>query len=713
MKWIENIRNYSTIIYKVILFLVSIAIIVYLFPKEGKFRYEFQKGKPWLHEDLIAPMDFAILKSDIEIEQQKESILKDFYPYFQFDDKAQTLQFKQFNNHFEDVWKKNIEDFLSQFSDSSEEKTNFDSIKNSYLLFYKSLLDKIYVKGIVSHDEIKELNEKSRLVLVIANHAEEVKVSEVFTPKLAYEYSKDEIEKFAEQNSDTLVEPKLLNQININEFIHPNFSYDEETSNKIKANLTENISVTYGMVQSGERIISKGEVVHDDAYKILESLKKEFESSLGNSSNYYLIIFGQIILIFSTIFILFLFLFNFRKEILYDWHKTFFILLIIILIISLAVLIIKIENISIYIVPFAILPIILRTFYDARLALFIHIISILLIGFLAPNGFEFVFLQFSTGVVAIFTLANNYKRGQLFLSALVVFIAYSVLYLGFAIIQEGNFSAINVYNFAWFAINSLLLLSSYPLIYIFEKLFGFISEQSLMELSDTNSPLLRKLAEDAPGTFQHSIQVANLAEAAIRKIGGNSLLARTGALYHDIGKTQNPQFFIENQTSDINPHKEKSFEESAMIIISHVTEGVRIAKKHRLPAQIIDFIETHHGNSTVQYFYRSFINDNPEEDIDISKFSYPGPIPMSKETVVVMMADSIEAASRSLKKVSEKNLIELIDNIINYQLKEGQYEDADVTFKDISTIKEIFLSKLKNIYHARIEYPKLKKTEVQ
>jgi putative nucleotidyltransferase with HDIG domain len=364
------------------------------------------------------------------------------------------------------------------------------------------------------------------------------------------------------------------------------------------------------------------------------------------------------------------------------------------------------QSFNIYLMPFCILPIIIRAFYDTRVALFVHLVTVLIISFMAPNRFEFAFIELLGGMVAIFSIVNMRNRSQIFLSAGLIFLTYSVAYVGITIIQEGGSDVITSLDFAWFAVSGLLTLFSYPLIFIFEKIFGLTSDVSLLELSDTNGKLLRELASRAPGTFQHSLQVANLAEEAIYTIGGNSLLVRTGALYHDIGKMEMPVFFIENQASGINPHEELSFDESAAIIISHVIKGIEIAKKHNLPEQIIDFIRTHHGTTITGYFYRSFKNAFPDEQIDESKFHYPGPIPFSKETAVLMMADSVEAASRSLKKYDAESIDNLVEKIIDTQIEQNQFANADITFKDINILKKIFKKKLMNVYHVRVEYPR-------
>ncbi len=732
-KFFRFIRLYYGEIFRGFLFIISIAFIVYLFPREGKFRYEFQKGKPWLHENLIAPFDFAIHKSDKELATQKDSILNEFSRYFKYDSEVYFNQLNSFTKYFEEKWDEHIKKYFSpnynENFEVSENNTNYipdsiraDRIKKECFNFACSILEFIYSKGVIEITDIirnNNIEQQSNVSIFILkdNIAEEYDIAEVFTPTTAKEYiiqqthlpkrSGEQVNNHKNElvnNLDTNF--CFLTELELYEFVIPNLFYDEETSEKVKNSLIENISLTKGIVQEGERIISQGDVVNNGRYRILESLKYEYETNLVNQANFYLILFGQIILIFVSILVLYLFLHHFRKDILQNSLKTFFILFLVVLFVFIASMTIKHLAVSIYLIPFVILPIIIRTFYDARLALFIHLVTVLIIGFLAPNGFEFVFLQLIAGIVAIFSLTNIRRRSQLFLLGGIVFITYCFVYFGISIIQEGDIFKIDLKNFVWFAGNGLLLLSSYPLIYIFEKIFGFLSDVTLIELSDTNHPLLRKLAENAPGTFQHSLQVANLAEEAIYKIGGNSLLVRTGALYHDIGKMNMHLYFIENQTSELNPHDKLEFDKSADIIINHVKTGVEFAKKHNLPEQIIDFLKTHHGTTKVQYFYSSWIKKYPENEVDVNKFTYPGPTPFSKETAVLMMADSVEAASRSLKTINEETINKVVENIIDYQTNEQQFVNADITFKDISTVKKIFKKKLMNIYHARIEYPK-------
>ena len=704
-KFYYYFRRYYKVVFRGLLFAASVAIVVILFPREGKFKYEFQKGKPWMHETLIAPFDFPIYKTDKQIQTEKDSILKFFNPYFVYDSSAFELE----KERFKVFYYKKIEEYIGKkFSTKT-----YDSKRQSFLTnaqdfekFSINILTEVYSKGIIEISEINEnFKDDSRLTLIKEKIAEDYSFVDFYTQKSAYEYVILRTDKYLHDNNGKILHPEFYKSVNLYEFIVPNILYDSKTSENIKETLLKNISTSKGMVQEGERIISKGDVIDSPVYRILESLKNDFELKLGSSHHFQIILFGQVIFVFLCFLVLFLFLLNFRKDILQHSLKTSFILMVVLLFVCIASITLRISTKSIYIVPFALVPIIIKTFYDSRLALFIHFITVLLVGFFAPNGFEFVFLNFVAGIVAIFSLTNLYRRGKLFLSSVLVVITLSLAYFGMAITQEGNIANIEWQNFIYFAFNGALVLSSYPLIYVFEKLFGFLSDVRLMELSDTNQKLLRELAEKAPGTFQHSMQVANLAEEAIIKVGGNPLLARTGALYHDIGKLSNPIYFIENQRTGFNPHDMHEFDESADIIINHVREGIELARKHKLPKQLIDFIKTHHGTGKVQYFYRSYIKKFPNKDIDISKFSYPGPKPMSKETAVLMMADSIEAASRSLTDYTDITIDNLVESIISKQINEGQFDNADITFRDITTIKAIFKDKIANIYHARIKYP--------
>ncbi len=712
-KIINFIRGNLKILFIGLLFLTATVIISYLFPREGRFRYEYQKNHPWMHDDLQAPFNFPIHKTNAELALERDSVLKQFVPYFSYDSSLVKEQVNKLKEAFDTSW---VNYSLREFNISSKSSylqnrryIRLRQLQDDFRKYLVSLLDKVYTSGIIDYNDYVEQSGKlpASIVLVKGNIAEETDTSAVYTSKSAYDYVLSNFNNYVNSSKDSYVKRygDFFREFDVNNYIEVNVYYDEATSNKVRKSMLDGISLTKGMIQEGQRIVSKGDLITPEKYQILESLRMEYEEKLGTVINY-LVKLGKFVIVFFSMLVIFLFLWNFRKEVLDDTLKTLFILLMVVLFVVIASFTYRFNKISFYIIPFAILPIVIRTFYDARLALFIHIITMLLVSFFVPSSFEFVFLNILAGIIAIFSLTNLYRRSKLIVSAALVVGTYAFVYFGISIFQEGNLSQVEWQNFGWFGINGLLMLVSYPLIYIFEKSFGFLSDATLMELSDTNQPLLRKLAETAPGTFQHSLQVANLAEDAIYKIGGNPLLIRTGALYHDIGKMVDPIYFIENQTGDVSPHDYLTFEESATKIISHVTEGVEMAKKYILPEPLIDFIRTHHGTSTVQYFYKSYIKNYPEEEVDIRKFSYPGPIPFSKEMAVLMMADSVEAASRSLKKINDETLDKLVDGIIDYQQSEGQFNNANITFKDITDIKEVFKKRLHNIYHARISYPK-------
>ncbi|MEA3446214.1 MAG: HDIG domain-containing protein [Bacteroidota bacterium] len=695
--------KYSGIILKVLTFAISLIVIVYFFPKEGQFRYEIQQGKPWMHKNLYAPFDFPIYKSREELTRERDSIMNIQIPYFQYDDKVIETCIEKLDNKISSLIDQTYGFDVGISADS------LHRLKKSTGLIIGHIVQRIYSIGILPDNESVKLskNKQKSVIVVRKSIAEEFSYYELFTPLKAIQLINEQIQKNVRDGRFAFLgNTEILDKIVFGDFLAPNLFYNKELSHTRQQAQLEDISLTHGLISEGELIISSGDLVNSKKARILKSFKIEYEDIMGTSSGKWFLYVARTLLALSTLIVLFLFLFNFRQDILKNWNKTIFILLLITIFVSLAGFTSRYGRFSIYLIPFGLLPIIIKTFYDSRLAIFVHVVTIMIIGFVAPNGFEFVFIQFIAGIVGVFTLFHARKRAQLFWTAFIVFMTYSLVYLSFSILHEGSLNKINWTSFIWFAGNGILLLTSYPLIYIFEKMFGLLSDLTLLELSDTNNPLLRKLNEVAPGTFQHSLQVANLAEEVIFQIGGNPQLIRTGALYHDIGKMKSPAYFIENQTPGHNPHDLISFEESADIIIDHVQQGAKLAKKYKLPEQISEFIKSHHGTTKVQYFYRSFLKKYPDEDADISRFSYPGPIPHSRETAVLMMADAVEAASRSLKKYTERSIIDLVDEIIDYQRNEDQFDDAEVTFKDISTIKRIFVEKLKNIYHTRIEYPK-------
>ncbi len=686
-KIISFIRHGHPEIYKGLLLIAAIAIIVYIFPKQGKFKYEFQslKGKPWYHEDLIAPFDFAIKKSPEELAAEKADIIKNSKPYFKYNYSIVNERKSQ---------------LLKDFSDKWDDKKN-KKAREKTMTFAKKVIDSIYNKGIIEQTDIIENKPGDYSIYVLYNNvAEDHELRGFHTITSAYEYMQEQLKR-----NENLVDINFISPLLENAIAH-SLSYDKATTDKVLKQALDDISPSRDIILKDQSIISKGEIIDAEKYQLLQSLKWEYEEQAGGTGSYLFILIGQTLIVTLCLAVLITFLAVFRNDIFLDNAKINFILILIILQVLMTRLAVDSQSFSIYLLPFCVLPIIVRVFYDTRIALFVHLITILIVSFMAPNRFEFAFMQLLSGMIAIFSFVNMYNRSQIFISAAFIFLTYSIAYIGITIIQEGGTDVLTWYDFAWFGVSALLTLFSYPLIFLFEKIFGFISDVSLLELSDTNGKLLRELASGAPGTFQHSLQVANLAEEAIYSIGGNALLARTGALYHDIGKMEMPMYFIENQANGVNPHEDMNFDESAAIIIGHVIKGVEIAKKNNLPEQIIDFIRTHHGTTITTYFYRSFQNAFPEEQVDIEKFRYPGPIPFSKETAVLMMADSVEAASRSLKKYDAESIDNLVEMVINKQIEQSQFINADITFKDINKLKKIFKKKLMNIYHLRVEYPR-------
>lgn len=686
------LRDRHHLILKFFFFFLAVGLIVFIFPKEGKFKYEFQKGKPWQHADLIAPFDYPIYKSDQVIQEEKEVIKQQLKEYFFKSNRIKIDEIQRFTVEFEKSWL-SIQNELKK-----KEKKKFKE-KEFYLEQGKRLLERIYDKGIIElHASIEGKEEGYEVIVLEDNVAVTKSMNDLFTINGAFQYLKKELDKLNESEAQLL--------LNATEnCLKRNIKYDQETNDFIQQQELEKVSPTLGMIQKGERVVAKGELLNSERFKVVESLKIEFESQLGESSSVSLILLGQIVLVSLLISSLGIFLLSFRKEVINNDARILFLLVQIVLFVFGAKMFLSIENLNLYLLPLCVLPLIVRTFFDIRVALFTFLVTILIIGFIAPNPYEFIIIQMITGILTLLGIVNLRNRSQLFFSSLIVFVVYSLVYLSIGLIQEGSFEATNWKFLGWFFGSAMLTLFAYPLIYIFEKLFGFVSDVTLMELSDTNSKILRKLNSKAPGTFQHSLQVSNLAEEAIRAIGGNTLLVRTGALYHDIGKMNMPNYFIENQNSDYNPHEELSPEESASIIIEHVIKGVEIARRNKLPDVLIDFIRTHHGTTKTQYFYRQYLAEHVGEEIDEKLFQYPGPNPYSKETAVLMMADSVEAASRSLKHYDGESIEKLVNSIIDSQIKENQFSNANITFRDITVIKKMFKKKLMSIYHVRVEYP--------
>lgn len=685
-KLLTHLNHSYHLFYLLMVFVIGISIIFLVFPGESRFKYEFQKGSPWRHETLIAPFNFAILKTDAELKIESDSILANYIPYFSLDTLVETTKVKE---------------FAASISKSINANPSLKSIKG--VSDFPEILQKIYSAGILarSTSAYKDLDGKTEIRLIRGNKAAKVPVNNLYSTKSAYLALNDTLRKLSGRYYT-----ELTQKINLSDFITENLYLDEQLNKNERKQLLDELSANKGMIQAGERIIFQGDLVGSEKYIILESLKNAYETKRGDNIEYFLVIAGRIVVIAALIALMFLYLIFYRREIFDHKSKLTFIILMIVTMIFLAAIATKVSSINIYIVPIAILPILVRIFFDSRTAIFSLMITTLLIGYFAPNSYEFIILQIIAGIIAVFSLNKLHKRSHLLFSVLWVFLSYSVVYVAMALVQEGSIETINWMNIKWFGFSSSFILITYPLIYIFEKAFGFVSDVTLIELSNTNQPLLRKLAEEAPGTFQHSLQVANMAEAVIQRIGGNPFLVYAGALYHDIGKTYKAEYFIENQAVGINPHDNLDYLKSAEIIIDHVTKGVLLAQKYKLPEVLISFINTHHGTTQSNYFYKKYMIENPGVEVDTNRFTYPGPIPHSKETAVVMLTDGIEATAHSLKEKTATSFKEMIDYLIDQKIKSNQLIDADLTLRDITILKSTLLERLISIYHVRIEYPK-------
>ncbi|MDB2462679.1 HDIG domain-containing protein [Algibacter sp.] len=679
---INKLYKNHALIYKVLLFICTTFLIVYLFPKSGKFKYNFEKGKPWQSESLQAPFDFAIKKTDAEITSEKKRITENATLYFDLDNAVQ----KKVNDSYN-------AQFASSFSDTLP-----DNLSNKLFDTGKLVVSELYKYGVLSENYDFD---KNRLIVILDGRE---KKQEGFYSNLV------------EQNDVTKVIENVLSKSNLSNYktqfvafcfdlIEPNITFNKTFTDKAIKDELSRISYTRGSIAKETLLISKGEVIEGDKYQVLKSLQSEYESQVWNESNYNWVLFAYTLLVALALLMLLLFLRKYRMEVFENNTKVTFIFFNILLMVFITTLVVNYDSKYIYIVPICILPLVFKAFFDARLGLFAHVLTVLLLGFIVPNSFEYLFLQIIAGIVTILTVSELYKRANLFISVGQITLIYIIAYFAFFVIHEGSVETLKWETFIWFILCGLATLFVQPLIYAYEKLFGLVSDVSLLELSDTNSKLLKELSDKAPGTFHHSLNVANLAESSANEIGANAMLVRVGALYHDIGKMKNPTYFTENQSTGINPHDELSSKESARIITDHVIDGIEIARKNNLPDRVIDFIRTHHGTSVVYYFYMQEKKDYPDIDVDKLDFSYPGPKPFSKETAILMMCDSIEAASKSLKEPTSTKIEAFVEKIINKQIEEGQFLNANITFKEIQSIKKVLKHKLANIYHLRIEYP--------
>ena len=678
--FINTLYKNHSLIYKVLLFIVTTFLIVYFFPKSGKFRYSFEKGKPWQSENLLAPFDFAIQKTDAELDEERQQVINNANPYFDVD----TQVIEQVKNAYRDRFNEAFPDTLPIVN-----KAILNEIGNK-------ILDDVYRKGVLDQDY--EYDSDKQIILLEDRKQTGRSTYGNFIPNSTI---RNVLENEIEINSLADYRSEYLSVFF--DIIRPNVSLNQSITDNTLQEELDKISPVRGSIKRGTLIISKGEVVEGDKFKVLKSLQSEYQSQVWSEANYNWILGAYTLLVALALLMLLLFLRKYRMEVYNNNTKVTFIFFNIFLMVLITTLVVNYNSGYLYLVPICILPLVLKAFFDARLGLFTHVITVLLLGFIVPNNYEYMFLQIIAGIVTILTVSELYKRANLFISVGQITLIYIVAYFAFFVIHEGSIDNLRWQTFILFILCGLATLFVLPLIYAYEKIFGLVSDVSLLELSDTNTKLLKELSNKAPGTFHHSLNVANLAEASANEIGANAMLVRVGALYHDIGKMLNPTYFTENQSTGINPHDELSPEESASIIIDHVIDGIELAKKRNLPDRIIDFIRTHHGTSLVYYFYMKAkkIDDNTDPDL----FRYPGPKPFSKETAILMMCDSVEAASKSLKEPTSAKIDNFVENIINSEIEGGQFLNANITFKEIQSIKKVLKHKLANIYHLRIEYP--------
>lgn len=666
------------ILYKGFLFFLISGAILYMFPKGGKFQYEYQKGLPWKHAALYAPFDFPVLKTTEELENELNAIEKEVNYYYRLD----TLQTKLGL----ELYDKNFDTFFATLLPDEKDRIQRQG---------KSFLTNLYQQGVVPIG----MDSTNEFVLVVDGNTERQRALSSFF----------QIESLTEQLPLRLPKEIVAYQKNFNdlffEILTPNLVQDTLVRNQIFTAFKESISPTKGIVTKGSLVIAENEMVVGERYQRLQSLVAEYQSSSWTGRKEFMNAVGYALLIGLALFMIMRFLFIYRQPLFENNKELTFVFFNVFLMVILTISILSFDPNLIYGVPLCILPLTIKAFFDARLGLFIHVLTVLLLGFVVPNSFEFVFLQVLAGIVTIQSSTKLYQRANLFISVGQIVFIYILVYVCFTFIHEGSIDTIEISILGLFLLNGLLTLFVQPLIYLFEKLFAMTSDISLLELSDTNTPLLKALSDQAPGTFHHSLQVANLAEAAASQIGANTLLIRVGALYHDIGKMKNPTYFSENQKSDTSPHYDLNPQQSASIILNHVLEGITIAKKYKLPERIIDFIRTHHGTSLVYYFYKQEQELNPEQVIDARLFKYPGPKPFSKETAILMMADAVEAASKSLRDPNVSRIEAFVEQIVQKQLDEGQFNTSNITLAEIEQVKKVLIRKLSNIYHLRIEYP--------
>ena len=671
-------RNLAT---KTVLVCITVAIIVWFLPRNEGRMYRYDVGKPWMYGSVIAKFDFPIYKTDEAIKHEQDSLLKHFQPYYSLNPLIE---------------KKQVERFLHDY------EQGINGLPKEYVGIVARQMQEIYQTGIINTNEYNNIfkDSTSMIRFVSGKNAKSLKVSSFYSTIAAYEHI------FA--NEKLAAQRAILSRCNLNNYIEANIVYDKEKSDAEKNDLLSSIPLASGMVMSGQKIIDRGEIVNDYTCRVLNSFDKEMKRRSSTQDEIMTTFIGQILFVLILVMMFTSYLTLFRKDYFEKPRSITMLYTMITLFPILVSMMMKHNFFSVYIIPFAMAAIFVRVFMDSRTAFITHVTMILICAAAVKYQYEFIIVQLASGLVAIYSLRELSKRSQIFITAILVTISSCIVYLALQLMQDNQVFNIDPSMYTYFIINGIFLLLSYPMMYLIEKMFGFISNVTLFELSNTNKGLLRNLSEIAPGTFQHSITVGNLAAEIANRIHANSLLVRTGALYHDIGKMTNPVFFTENQAG-VNPHDQLSDLESAQIIISHVTEGLKLAEKFNLPGIIKDFISTHHGTGLTKYFYINYCNEHPDEKVDKEQFQYPGPNPFTREQAILMMADTVEAASRSLKEYTEESISALTNKLIDSQVAGGFFRECPITFRDIALAKSVLIERLKSIYHTRISYPHLNK----
>lgn len=687
MRIIDTSENHywRNVLTRITFVIITVAVIVWFLPHNEEQRFHYDVGKPWMYGSFIARFDFPIYKSDETIKAEQDSLMEVFQPYYNYNANVERQAIAKFKEDF---------------------KKGIPGLQAGYLPIIIDRLHRLYQAGIMSTLEYNDISKDSTSMIrvVSGKNAQILQINCIYSTFSAYEQLLSD-EKLAK-------EKLILQKCNLTNYIEPNLAYDKTRSETERDDLLSSIPLASGMVMSGQKIIDRGEIVDDYDYRVLSSFEREMKRRSLTSEEFTSTVIGQILYVGILVLLFTIYLALFRHDYFYNLHNLLMMYVLIMLFPILVSLMMEHNLFSVYIIPFALVPIFTSIFMDSRTAFITHATTILICAAAVKYQYEFIIVQLASGLVAIYTLQELSQRAQLFKTAIFVALTSCAVYFALQLMQDSAIAQLDQSMYYHFAVNGVFLLLAYPLMYVIEKVFGFTSDITLFELSNTNKGLLRKLSETTPGTFQHSITVGNLAAEIANRIGANSLLVRTGALYHDIGKMCDPVFFTENQAG-ANPHNHLDYKKSAQVIIGHVTEGVKLAEKADLPAFIKDFILTHHGHGVAKYFYIKYKNEHPEEEIDPEPFTYPGPNPFTREQAILMMADAVEAASRSLPEYTEESISNVVNKIIDQQVSEGYFKECPITFRDIALAKIVLTERLKSIYHTRIQYPELKKTETK